>query len=107
MPEEVNKIIALLAIACTVFVFGKIIYQLVRNKYARVKTVKAQIVDKFKADKFTRIYGSPARAPQYFVVFQIGSKRKSFRVAEFSYGGYKIGERGTLKYKGDKLIDFS
>ncbi len=106
MPETVNKIIVLLAIACTLFLFGKIIYQTLRNRYAKVKTVNAQVVDKFKADKFSKIYGSAARTPQYYVVFQIGSKKKSFRVSEFSCGGYRIGERGTLKYKGDKLVDF-
>ena len=106
MPEPVHKAFILLAIACTVFLFGRIIYQVLRNKYAKVKTVKAQVVDKFKADKFSKIYGSAARTPQYYVVFQIGSKKKSFRVSEFSYGGYRIGERGTLKYKGDKLVDF-
>lgn len=106
MPEPVHKVIILLAIACTLFLFGRIIYQILRNKYAKVKTVKAQVVDKFKADKFTKIYGSTARAPQYYVVFQIANKKKSFRVAEFSYSGYRVGERGTLKYKGDRLVDF-
>ena len=106
MPEPVHKVIILLAIACTLFLFGKIIYQILRNKYAKVKTVKAQVVDKFKADKFTKIYGSTARAPQYYVVFQIDNKKKSFRVAEFSHSGYRVGERGTLKYKGDRLVDF-
>lgn len=107
MPETANKIIVLLAIACTLFLFGKIIYQILYNKYAKTKTVKAQVIDKFKSDKFSKIYGSIARAPQHYVVFQIEGKKKSFRVSEFSYGGYKLNERGTLKYKGDRLIDFS
>ncbi len=106
MPEPVHKAIILLAIACTLFLFGRIIYQILRNKYAKVKTVKAQVVDKFKADQFAKIYGSAARVPQYYVVFQIDNKKKSFRVAEFSYGGYRVGERGMLKYKGDRLVDF-
>ena len=45
MPEPVHKVIILLAIACTLFLFGRIIYQILRNKYAKVKTVKAQVVD--------------------------------------------------------------
>ena len=106
MPEPVHKAFVLLAIACTVFLFGRIIYQVLRNKYAKVKTVKARVVDKFKADQFSKIYGSAARVPQYYVVFQMGNKKKSFRISAFSYGGYRIGERGTLKYKGDKLVDF-
>lgn len=106
MPELVYKVAILLAIACTLFLFGRIIYQVLSNKYAKVKAVKAQVADKFKADKFSKIYGSAARTPQYYVVFQIGSKKKSFRVSDFSYGGYRIGECGTLKYKGEKLVDF-
>ena len=106
MSDTVNKIIVLIAIACILFLLGRSIYQVLRNKYAKVKSVKAQVVDKFKADKFTKIYGSSARAPQYYVVFQIDKRKKTFRISEFSFGGYSVGERGTLKYKGDKLIDF-
>lgn len=106
MSNTVNKVIILLAIACILFLLGRSIYQVFRNKYAKVKSVKAQVVDKFKADKFTKIYGSSARAPQYYVVFRIDKKKKTFRISEFSYGGYRVGESGTLVYKGDKLVDF-
>ncbi len=106
MPEIVNKIIVILALVCTVFVFGKLFYQAIRNKYAKIKTVKAQVADKFKADQLTKIYGPVARVSQYYVVFQLADGKKSFRVSETSYCGYQIGERGTLKYKGDRLVDF-
>ncbi|MBR3979024.1 MAG: DUF2500 family protein [Oscillospiraceae bacterium] len=106
MPESVQKVIILLEIACTLILFGSIIYQAFRNKFAKVETAKAQVIDKFKQDKFAKIYSSAARTSQHYVVFQIGNKKKSFRVSEFSYGGYRIGERGTLKYKGDKLVHF-
>ncbi|MBR7122763.1 MAG: DUF2500 family protein [Oscillospiraceae bacterium] len=106
MPEPVQKVIILLAIACTLYLFGRIVYQILRNKFAKVKTATAEVVDKFKADNFTKIYSPAAITPRYYVVFQIGNKKKSFRVSEFSYGGYRIGERGTLKYKGDKLVAF-
>jgi len=106
MPGAVYKAILLLAIAGTLFLFARIIYHVFRNKLAKVKTVRAQVVDKFKVDKFSKIYGSAARIPQYYVVFQIGNKKKSFRVSEFSYGGYRIGEHGALKHKGDRLLDF-
>lgn len=106
MLETVNKLIVLLAMACTLFVFGKIFYQTIRDKYTKVKTAKARVVDKFKADQFARIYGSAARVPQYYVVFQMNGRKKAFRVSEFSYAGYRIGESGTLKYRGGKLVDF-
>ena len=38
--------------------------------------------------------------------FRIDKKKKTFRISEFSYGGYRVGESGTLVYKGDKLVDF-
>ena len=107
MSDTVNKVIILLAIACTLFLLGRIIYQVFKNKHAKVKSVKVQVVDKFKADKFTKIYGSSARTPQYYVVFRIDKKKKTFRISEFSYSGYRVGESGTLVYKGDKLVDFN
>ena len=32
---------------------------------------------------------------------------ESFYVSELSYGGYRVGESGTLKYRGDRIIDFN
>lgn len=89
--------IALLA-ALWLFVTVKMVVKLVRNKYAPVKTVKAQVVDKFKADKFTKINGPAAKREIYYVVFSAGGKKRSFRVSEFSYDGYRVNEKGTLKY---------
>ncbi len=110
MPENTNEIfnniIVILAVLCTCAIFCKIIYTVIRDRFAPVKQVKAQVADKFVADGFSKIYGSMARKPQYFVVFSIENKKRSFRVSEFSYKGYKVGERGTLKYKGSKLVDF-
>lgn len=106
VPEMVNKFIVMLALVCTVLVFVKILYQAIRNKCTKVKTEKAQVIDKFKEDKFAKLYSSAVKAPQYFVVFQVGNQKKTFRVSEFSYAGYTVGERGALKYRGDKLVDF-
>jgi hypothetical protein len=44
---------------------------------------------------------------RYAVVFSAEGKRFSFYVSEFSFGGYRKGERGMLTYKGNKIIDFS
>ncbi len=110
MPENISKhisfVITALALLCTVALFARMAYKLLRGKYAPVKTVKAQVTDKFVADKFSKIYGAYAKKPRYYVVFTVSNKKRTFSVAEFSYRGYKVGERGTLKYKGGKLIDF-
>jgi len=42
----------------------------------------------------------------YIVVFDTGNKKLSFMVSEFSFANYRVGEKGTLTYKGDRLIDF-
>ncbi len=90
----------------TTFVMGKMIFRALWSRYAPVKTVKAKVVDKVKVDKLTKIYGQAAKPALYYVVFDIGDKKKSFAVSEFSYGGYRVNETGTLKYKGDKIVDF-
>ena len=43
---------------------------------------------------------------EYLIVFSVDGKKKSFYVSQFSYGGYRVNEKGVLKYKGDKLIEF-
>ena len=73
-------------------------------KFSPVRTVQAKVVDKNKVD-FPSKYGT---TPKYAIVFQTDKGKKlSFYVSEFSYGGYRRGETGTLKYQGDRIIDFS
>ena len=76
-----------------------------RGRHAKVKTVKAKVIDKFRAETFDKYHGS-GKACQYRVVFEAEGKKRSFAVSEFSYGGYRVGETGTLKYQADRLIDF-
>ena len=42
----------------------------------------------------------------YIVVFETNNKKLSFNVSEVSYGKYKTNEKGTLKYRGSKIISF-
>ncbi len=110
MPKNTSDIInswmIILGVACICVVFIRIIYNLLKDKLAPIRTVKAQVVDKFIVDNFSKIYGSLAKKPQYFIVFAIGKRKRSFRVSEFSYGGYKVNEKGTLRYKGSKIVFF-
>ena len=75
-------------------------------RYGPVKSVKAKVLDKHKTEVVSKYAGS-GKAIRYVVTFEIAGKRKGFYVSEFSYGGYRKGESGTLTYKGDRLIDFS
>lgn len=110
MPESVNKIInavvVLLGMACLFAVLFLLFFRRLKDRYAPVRTVKAQVVDKYVADSFSKIYGSMARSPQYYVVFAAEKRKYAFQVSQFSYNGYKIKQRGTLKYRGSKLISF-
>ena len=75
------------------------------RRYGPVKTVKAKIVDKHKTEVFDKYAGS-GKAVRCVITFEIAGKRKGFYVPEFSYNGYRKGETGTLKYQGDRIIDF-
>lgn len=76
-----------------------------RSRFGKVKTVQAVVVHKQKVER--KSYHTPsAQHTRYAVTFQIGEKRKSFYVSALSYQGYRKGERGTLTYRGDRLINF-
>ena len=100
MPEN---LIAYVAAVSTVLWFVGILVWLFRRKFGSTKTVRATIVNKQVNESFSRYSGV---TKQYYVTFQIGNKRRSFRVSEFSYRGYHKGKNGTLKYRGRRLIDF-
>ena len=87
-------------------VFFNEIIKTIKNKYASVKTVKAVVVDKHKIETFSK-YSGNGKNEKYVVVFSVNGKKKSFYVSQFSYGGYRINEKGMLKYKGDNLIGFN
>ena len=76
----------------------------IRHKFSPVRSVRARVVDKNTVD-FPSKYGTNTK---YAIVFQTDKGKKlSFYVSEFSYGGYHRGESGTLKYRGNRIIDFS
>ncbi len=76
-----------------------------RGRFGKVKTVKARVVDKHTVETFSK-YSGNGKHIRYVVVFEINGKKKGFYVSQFSYGGYRLHEKGTLKYRGDRLLDF-
>jgi len=102
MPDNITALIAIIVVG--VWFSGIIIYCFVR-KFSKAKTVKATIVHKQSAEVFSK-YSGNGKAYKYYVTFQFNGKKKSFAVSEFSYNGYRVGENGTLKYKGERIIDF-
>ena len=75
------------------------------RRYGPVKSVKAKVVDKHRSEVVSK-YAGNGKTMRYVVTFEIAGKRKGFYVSEFSYGGYRKGETGTLKYQGNRIIDF-
>lgn len=86
-------------------VYGIIIARFLYSRFGRTIKVSATVVHKQKVEQKS-FKTPPYISYKYAVTFQIGNKRKSFYVSELSYGGYRKGEKGTLTYRGDRLIDF-
>ena len=106
MPENViNIVITSIFIGIAALAMGSIIVRTIKNRYAPIKKVKAVIIDKNKIESFSKYSGS-GQTEKYVIVFSVNGKKKSFYVSQFSYNGYKVNEKGTLKYKGNKLISF-
>ena len=101
MSNIVNVIAIILFLLCWTLIIKKLIV----TRYAPVKTVKAEVFDKYKSSTASKYPGVLKREP-YVVVFDAKGKKLSFVVSEFSYQNYKIKDRGTLKYKGNKIISF-
>ena len=109
MPEGVSQVILGIALALMVafwvVFFISIPVQKLLYKYGKVKTVQAVVISTYRTE--TVSYKGTGTRVNCGVVFRLeNGKKLSFRVSEFSYSGYRKGETGTLKYKGDRLIEF-
>ena len=106
MPENISNIVIIsLFLGVGVLAVVSLLVKAVKNRCAPIKTVKAVVIDKNKVENFSK-YSGTGKSEKYVIVFSVNGKKKSFYVSQFSYNGYRINEKGTLKYKGDKLIDF-
>lgn len=106
MPENISNIIIIsLFMGLGALALVSLLVKTAKNRYTPIKTVKAVVIDKNKVKTFSK-YSGNGRREKYVIVFSIGGKKKSFYVSQFSYNGYRVNEKGTLKYKGDKLIEF-
>ena len=106
MPENISNIIIIsLFLGVGALAVARLLVKAVKNRYAPIKTVQAVVIDKNKVETFSK-YSGNGKSEKYVIVFSVEGKKKSFYVSPFSYNGYRINEKGTLKYKGDKLIEF-
>jgi len=79
--------------------------RVIKNITAPEKTVKAMVVGKQTADQLSK-YSENGKNKKFAVTFSAEDKKMTFYVSEFSYKGYKIGDKGILKYKGNRIIAF-
>ena len=105
MSSNVSNILGILFLSLWFVVAVIYSVRLLRSKFGPVRTVKAIVVDKNKVEVFSKYAGS-GKNKKYVIVFEANGKKLSFYVSEFSFGGYRVGETGMLKYRGDRLIDF-
>lgn len=84
----------------------RIVSKALRYRLSPVTTVEAVVVDKHTIEHFSK-YSGNGKSQKYVVAFLVDGKKKAFYVSQFSYGGYRVNQKGKLKYKGDRLIDFS
>jgi len=101
MNDVINIFSIILFILCWFIIIKKLIW----TKVAPVKTVKAEVVDKYKPKTLSKYLGA-SKQENYIVVFKTKDKILSFNISEFSYNDYRIKEIGTLKYKGSQIISF-
>lgn len=102
MPENLLNIIA---VSLYILVIIGAVIGFILNRFAPVKSVKAEVVHKQINETFSK-YSGTGKRQKYIIVFLAEGKKRSFYVSQFSYNGYRVGEKGTLKYKGDRLIGF-
>ncbi|MBE6926483.1 MAG: DUF2500 domain-containing protein [Ruminococcaceae bacterium] len=102
MPENILEILGV----SLVMLLGFLPFiKMAVNRFAPVKTSKAVAVDKTVIQRFSK-YAGDGKAREYVIVFSLEGKKKSFSVSQFSYNGYKINEKGTLTYQGNRIISF-
>lgn len=102
MPENLPSII-IISLFMGIGLWALI--RTIQNKLAPVKTVKAEVTHKQRQEVFSK-YSGNGKHYKYVVVFSAEGKTLSFYVSEVSYNGYRLKEKGTLTYKGNRLIKF-
>lgn len=101
MSGVVLVVSVLLFSVCWFFVLKKQI----TTRCASIKTVEAEVVDKYCIQTASKLRGMFGRET-CMVVFATETEKLSFSVSELSYGEYHIFDKGKLTYQGNKIISF-
>ncbi len=90
-----------------VIIIAGIMVQLIYRYFSKEKQEIATVIKKQSYDK--QVYRKNEASfvkKEYVVTFQCGNKQRHFEVSELSYCNYKVNQKGMLKFKGSRLIDF-
>ena len=102
-----NIAVLIIGILFFVIISGGTIVSIYKNHISSTKEVKATIIDKSIFEKLImRKCQAPYTTEVYVVSFQAGEKILKFNVSKYSYENFAIDQRGVLRYKGNRLIDF-
>lgn len=109
MEISVGNIVNLFFVLVSLITFFCIITRLIACIYGKEKTVDAIIVDKKCCKK--RIYRkseAPFLKKEYIAVFLSVPKEKRlcFKISENTYKSCALNQKGSLTYKGNRVIDF-
>ena len=107
MGNQIGNIVNYIFAIVAFVIFIGIIVRITLNILSKEKQTEAVISDKQSYEKI--VYGkshAPFTKKEYIITFNCGNKKRYFEVSEFSYKTYKVKQKGILRYKGNRLIDF-
>ena len=105
MPDNIFTIVGIsLCIGLWLLAMIRVMIKAIKNKRASLRSDKAVVIDKHIVETFDK-YSGNGKHKKYVIVFSVNGKKKSFYVSQLSYSGYRVNEKGTLKYKGDTIYD--
>ena len=107
MENNFGNIVNFIFVLMGVIIVVGIIIRVIINIFSKEKSIMAKVVDKQSYDKqIYRKSQAPFMRKEYVITFLCGNKKKYFTVSELSYRNYRINQKGTLKYKGNQIVDF-
>ena len=108
MKNVFNTIVIFGFAAVGLVIASGLVIRLIGDVFGSVKASNAVVLDKREYDERIIMKAqAPYTRKKYVVDFDCNGKKKSFYVSGISYNGYRKGQKGVLKYKGSKIIDFS
>ena len=96
----------LLSALSFLLIFASAIITPLVYKYGKTKTIRAEVVSTYRIER-TSHKGTGTHVECGVVFKTEQGKKLSFRVSELSLTHYHKGEKGTLKYKAGRLVNFN